>query len=245
MPQNESDLYPYSVADLSPKDALIIAPHPDDESLGCGGSIVKHIKAGNRVKVIFLTDGDKGDFEGRFGKNYTRIRRQSAHEAMEILGVQDYEFWGYEDRNLYSAEKEVEDKLRHTIERFSPSLIYVPSPFEAHPDHRVTASIGWRIHNETNISVAFCELLMPVYPNILVDISEELNTKEAAIQCYRTELYYNDYAGIIKGLNRFRTATLPATIKYAEAFILYQNSSHFADTLSLKLLPIALAGIRD
>lgn len=63
---NEPDIYPYSVSDLSRKDALVIAPHPDDESLGCGGSIAKHIKAKSRVKVIFLTDGDKGDFEGRF-----------------------------------------------------------------------------------------------------------------------------------------------------------------------------------
>jgi hypothetical protein len=46
MMKNESDLYPYSVSYLSLRDAIVISPHPDDESIGCGGSIVKHIKAG-------------------------------------------------------------------------------------------------------------------------------------------------------------------------------------------------------
>jgi LmbE family N-acetylglucosaminyl deacetylase len=238
MSQNESDLYPYSVTDLSPKDALIIAPHPDDESLGCGGSIVKHIKAGNRVKVIFLTDGDKGDFEGRFGENYVSMRRQSAHKAMEVLGVQDYEFWGYEDRNLYLAEKEVMDRLPHTIETFSPSLIYVPSPFEAHPDHRTSFKVVWELRKKVGITVALYEVLMALYPNVLVDITDEMEQKKRAIESYVTEVFYNDYITKAEGLNKFRTATLPKHIKYAEAFILSENSEQFLDSLQLKLLSI-------
>ncbi|MDH5203220.1 MAG: PIG-L family deacetylase [Nitrospirota bacterium] len=238
MARNESDLYPYSVTDLSPKDALVIAPHPDDESLGCGGSIVKHIKAGNRVKVIFLTDGDQGDFEGRFGGNYVSMRKQSAHKAMEILGVQDYEFWGYKDRNLHLSEKEVTDRLRHTIETFSPSLIYVPSPFEAHPDHRTSFKIVWELRKKVSITVALYEVLMALYPNVLVDMTDEMEQKKRAIESYVTEVFYNDYVMKVEGLNRFRTATLPKNIKYAEAFVLSENSSHFEDSLPLKFLSI-------
>jgi len=238
MAQNESDLYPYLVTDLSPKDALVIAPHPDDESLGCGGSIVKHIKAGNRVKVIFLTDGDKGDFEGRFGENYVSMRRQSAHKAMEVLGVQDYEFWGYEDRNLHLAEKEVMDRLRSTIEMFSPSLIYVSSPFEVHPDHRTSFKVVWELRKKIGITVALYEVLMALYPNVLVDITDEMEQKKRAIESYVTEVFYNDYVAKVEGLNRFRTTTLPKHIKYAEAFILSENSEQFLDSLPLKFLSI-------
>jgi LmbE family N-acetylglucosaminyl deacetylase len=166
------------------------------------------------------------------------MRRQSAHKAMEVLGVQDYEFWGYEDRNLYLAEKEVMDRLPHTIETFSPSLIYVPSPFEAHPDHRTSFKVVWELRKKVGITVALYEVLMALYPNVLVDITDEMEQKKRAIESYVTEVFYNDYITKAEGLNKFRTATLPKHIKYAEAFILSENSEQFLDSLQLKLLSI-------
>jgi LmbE family N-acetylglucosaminyl deacetylase len=220
MPQNEPDIYPYAVTDISSKDALIIAPHPDDEALGCGGSIVKHVRAKSRVKVVFLTNGDKGDFKAEFGHEYVDIRRRSAQKAMEILGVEDYEFWGYGDRELSAAAGKVEEKLRHTVRDFSPSVIYAPSPFEAHPDHKTAFQIVWKLRTRFQISYAFYEVLMALYPNILVDITDEIELKKKAIESYYTEVFYNDYVAKVVGLNRFRTATLPKTVRYSEAFFL-------------------------
>jgi LmbE family N-acetylglucosaminyl deacetylase len=241
--QNESEWYPFSAIDLSSKDALIIAPHPDDESMGCGGSISRHIKAGSRVKVIFLTNGDKGDFKGRFGKDYVKIRQQSAQRAMDIFGVKDFEFWGYGDRELQSVFQELRGRLLHTIETFSPFIIYAPSSLEAHPDHKVAFEIVWDLRKKFGNTLAFYEVLMAMYPNILVDITGEMEQKKKALESYFTEAYYNDYVTKVEGLNRFRTATLPKDIKYAEAFVLSDNSSHFTDSLPLRLLTIASAGI--
>ncbi len=240
MVKKESDIYPYSVSDLSSWDALIIAPHPDDESLGCGGSILRHSKAGSRVKVIFLTDGDKGDFEGKFGADYVKMRRQSAQNAMEILGVKDYEFWSCKDRDLYSVEKEIKEKLFQTIEIFSPSLIYTPSPLEAHPDHKVAFEVVWNLKGKIKASLAFYEILMALYPNVLVDITAEMEQKKRAIESYYTEVYYNDYVTKVEGLNRFRTATLPKNIKYAEAFFLLESNMQTADAFPLKLFADSL-----
>jgi LmbE family N-acetylglucosaminyl deacetylase len=226
---NEPDIYPYSVSDLSRKDALVIAPHPDDESLGCGGSIAKHIKSKSRVKVVFITDGDKGDFEGRFGKNYVKIRRQSAEKAMKILGVKDYEFWGYEDRKLSSIEEEIAGRLFHVVEAFSPSLIYVSSPYEAHPDHKASFKATRELLKKLKITLVLYEVLMALYPNMLVDITNETEQKKKAIASYYTEVSYNDYITKIEGLNRFRTATLPQNIKYAEAFFLLEKDIQIAD----------------
>jgi len=241
--ESENSLYPYSVTDLSKKDALILAPHPDDESLGCGGSIVKHIKAGSRVKVIFLTNGEGGDFKGRFGKNYVEIRRKSAQKAMETIGVKDFEFWGYGDRNLHLVGKELEERLLYTIETFSPSLIYVPSPYEAHPDHRASFRLIWGLRKNLGITLALYEVLMPLYPNTLVDITNEMKKKKKAIKSYFTELYYNDYLKKVEGLNRFRTATLPKDVKYAEAFLLLENGVQIADTFPKRLFIAALQHI--
>ncbi len=239
MLQNESDIYPYSVTDLSRMNALVLAPHPDDESLGCGGSITKHIKAGSRVKVIFLTDGDKGDFENRFAENYVKIRRQSAQKAMEILGVKDYEFWGYRDRSLHQIEGEVVDRLLHIVEAFPPSLIYAPSPYEAHPDHKTTAKIALKIFEKTGITLLLYEVLMALFPTILVDISSEMERKRKAINSYYTEIYYNNYITKIEGLNRFRTTTLPNTVTFAEGFILLEKEVS-GKKISLRLLSTLL-----
>jgi LmbE family N-acetylglucosaminyl deacetylase len=240
MVPKESDIYPYSVSDLSSKDALIIAPHPDDESLGCGGSIVRHIKAGSTVKVIFMTNGDRGDFEESFGKEYVEIRRKSAQKAMEILGVNDFEFWGYSDRRLHLVFQEVKERLFHAIETFSPSLIYAPSPLEAHPDHKIAFEVAWALREKLGITLAFYEVLMALYPNVLVDITGEMEQKKRAIESYSTEVYYNDYVTKVEGLNRFRTATLPKNIRYAEAFLLFKKGMQIADTFPLKLFNAAM-----
>jgi LmbE family N-acetylglucosaminyl deacetylase len=234
MPLNEPEIYPYSLTDFSSKDALIIAPHPDDESLGCGGSIIKHIKAKSRVKVVFLSNGDKGDFLGKFGKEYVDMRRTSALKAMGALGVEDYEFWGYVDRELNSQLMDLSERLQQTINYFNPSVIYAPSPYEAHPDHRTAFMLAWEVKDKFEIPCVFYEVLMAVYPNMLVDITDEMKSKIDAIECYHTEVYYNDYVEKITGLNRFRTATLPKDVKYAEAFVLIDKSSNISVSPALQ-----------
>ena len=74
------------------------------------------------------------------------------------------------------------------------------------------------LYNESRIDTAFYEVLMPLYPNIVVDISGVYESKETALKCYDTELYCNEYVSLAEGLNRVRTATLGAEIRYAEAF---------------------------
>lgn len=225
MPDNEFDIYPYSTSDLSGDEALIIAPHPDDESLGCGGSIIRHVNAKHRVKVVFLTDGEKGDFEGRFGGDYVKLRRQSAEKAMGILGVTDYQFLGYGDRELFLREREALDRLLPVVESFSPSMIYAPSPYEAHPDHKAAFRLAWELRKRLGIALALYEVLMALYPSILVDITGEMEQKKRAIAAYYTEVYYNDYITKVEGINRFRTATLPKDVTYAEGFILVGEGS--------------------
>ncbi len=232
----EEQIYPYIVRDFSDKDAIVLAPHPDDESIGCGGSIVKHIKAGRKVKVIFLTKGGKGDFEGRFGMDYLKIRIECAEKALGVLGVKGYEFWEYEDRELFSAKNEIIKRLIKVTDDFLPSIIYAPSPFELHPDHRATFSIAWNLIKKRPFHLLLYETLVPLYPDTLVNITDEWKYKKRAIESYWTELYYNNYSEKIEGLNRYRTATLSKEVLYAEAFQSVNPEELFKDTIQSKLL---------
>ena len=235
--KTEEQIYPYTVNDFSGRDAIVIAPHPDDESIGCGGSILKHIKAGKRVRVIFLTNGDKGDFEGRFGEDYREIRRKCAEKALALLGVKDYEFWGYGDRMLHSAEKEIIERLSLSVKSFSPSIIYAPSPFEIHPDHKTAFSVVWELIHRMPLKLLLYETLVPFYPDILVDITNEWSYKKRAIESYWTEAYYTNYSEKIEGLNIFRTSPLSRDVLYAEAFLLVDGEGEMKkNTLQWKLL---------
>lgn len=237
----EENIYPYTLSDFSKHDALVLAPHPDDESIGCGGSICRHAKAGSRVKVIFLTSGEQGDFEGRFGSDYQKIRLQSAENALSILQVKEHEFWGYGDRELFSKMNEVIERLSSVIKSFSPSVLYVPSPFDIHPDHRTAFLIAWKIYKNIPLKLLLFETLVPLYPNILVDITQEWSSKKHAIESYWTELYYTNYTEKVEGLNRYRTATLSRDVLYAEAFLLADPEKTSDNSLQQKLLQAAVS----
>jgi LmbE family N-acetylglucosaminyl deacetylase len=231
---NETDMYPYSLMDLSDRDCLVIAPHPDDESIGCGGSINKHVRRGGRAKVIFLTDGQKGDFSNFYGDGYAGKRRDSAVRALSALGVKEYEFLGFEDRALNQVRDEVFSRTRRIVETFRPGVIYVTSPYEPNPDHRTAAYAGMELFNVTGIDTAFYEVLVPLYPNGLVNITAESPTKESPIKCYDTELYYRDYLYRVDGLNRMRTATLTPDVRYAESLVLFNEE--YREGIACRLL---------
>jgi LmbE family N-acetylglucosaminyl deacetylase len=238
----EEEIYPYAVRDFSAENALVIAPHPDDESIGCGGSIARHTKAGSRVKVIFLTDGSEGDFEGRFGPEYVAVRRECALKALHHLGVEEYEFWHGPDRQLQRMEGEFVRSLISAVRFSSSSLVYAPSPFELHPDHRSAFSFAWRLSCRIPVKLLLYEALVPLYPDTLVDISREWPEKRRAIESYWTELEYNDYLSKMEGLNRFRTMTLGAQVSHAEAFLLIDKGRSAGNTsLQTRIFKVALS----
>jgi LmbE family N-acetylglucosaminyl deacetylase len=235
----EEQVYPYTASDFSDENALVLAPHPDDESIGCGGSILKHTKKGSRVKVIFITDGAGGDFEGRFGEDYVTLRRECAERALTVLDVNECEFWGYGERVLRLKIMEARKRLEETITNYKPSVVYVPSPFEIHPDHRATFSIAWDLLIRVPVKILLYEALIPLYPDTLVDITGQWHAKKRAIECYWTELYYNDYAEKMQGLNRNRSSTLSKEVVYAEAFLVHDGTGEgkdSTDTLQRKLM---------
>ena len=218
----EENFVPYSPTALCGNRVLVLAPHPDDESLGCGGSICLHRNNGDDVKVLVLTDGLLADLEGHPGQSYKLLMQQETVQACSILGVSDIEFWDTPDRQLGTADQGIVSRLATLLEEYRPTLIYSPSPLEFHPDHRATAALVWQAIQQTQLelSVAFYEFNRPIQVNTLADITGVIDTKKAAIAAYSSQLRNFPYDECAVGLNRYRSLTLGPGCTFAEGFFL-------------------------
>ncbi len=211
-PPLEPDLIPYSAStDLSALAALVLAPHPDDEVFGCAGAIAGHVRAGVPVQVVILTDGGGG--------GDTATREAESRAAAVLLGYGQPEFWNLPDRGLLYSEELVQRIVRR-IEECGADLVYAPSPWEVHPDHRQASRLAMEAVRRSGNSVrlAFYEVGAPLRPNLLLDISAFLALKEAAMACFASQLKQQDYARHIRALNQFRTYTLGPDVLAAEAY---------------------------
>lgn len=224
--KNEQELIPYNTTDLTGKRVLSLAPHPDDETIGCGGSLALHVQAGDPVKVVFLTNGAKGDSTGKVDKEeYVALRRGEAEEACKSLGITDVEFWGYEDRELAGSKGKL-TRLTNLLNEFKPDLVYAPSPLEFHPDHRAAAQVLQDAIGscEPDFDIACYEANQPLRVNVLVDITPVLPIKREAIDCYQSQLREMPYGEICLSLNRFRSLTLARGMTHAEGFSLWKST---------------------
>ena len=208
----ESDLIPYTAATTVPAlAALVLAPHPDDEVFGCGGAIASHVRNGVPVQVIILTDG------ARFGE--VSLRADESRAAANVLGYGEPEFWSLPDRGLGYSEELVQ-RIADRIASAGVDLVYAPSPWEIHPDHRQTTGLATEAVRRVNFTVrlAFYEVGAPLRPNILLDITDFLDTKKTAMRCFESQLVQQDYLRHIQALNQYRTYTLPPEVLAAEAY---------------------------
>jgi LmbE family N-acetylglucosaminyl deacetylase len=131
---------------------LILAPHPDDESLATGGLIQRAVKAGAQVRVLFATDGDNNPWPQRFVERKLKItytdrarwgrrRRREALAALALLGLPrgSARFLGLPDQGitnlLMRAEEGVLFTLWAELTEWEPTIFVMPSATDAHPDH--------------------------------------------------------------------------------------------------------------
>jgi N-acetylglucosamine malate deacetylase 1 len=205
---------------------LVLAPHPDDETLGCGGVLVRHHEQGDTVKVVFATDGAAGDPSGYYVENdYPALRREEAKQAGAILGLEEPIFWDYPDGRLSEA-RDVVGRLAALFETYRPDIIYRPSTREIHPDHwALGVGVEEALRGYRPAVGDFCyEIWATVCPTYVIDVSPVWERKQKAIEQYRSQLRYNNYLHMIAGLNAYRTIYL-SSARYMEAFELGRDES--------------------
>lgn len=228
----EHRLTPYQAhSEIPAKSVLVLAPHPDDEALGCGGAIARHVQLGVPVRVAIVTDGAFG-VHGTARTEEARRRQAESQAAAKVLGYGQPSFWGVADHGIAYGEPLV---TRIIDAAADTDLIYAPSPFEMHPDHRALGMAAMEAVRRlgAGVRLAFYEVGVPLKPNVLLDITSLAATKQAAVRCYRSQLNVQAYDEQIAALNRFRTYTLHASVKAAEAFLLVSGDELERDPIAL------------
>lgn len=172
----------------------VIAPHPDDEVLGCGGTIVKHVQAGDRVQVIIVTRGDPR----RYTDEQVAEVRAELQQAKTILGYERVEFLDFPAPKLdLISRAELAESISRTLRDFQTEQVYVPYPFDVHADHGActqAALIACRpgpgstvrelLTYETPSETEWASPEHGFVPSIFIDISETLPQKLRAMACY-------------------------------------------------------------
>jgi LmbE family N-acetylglucosaminyl deacetylase len=126
--------------------AVIFSPHPDDETLGCGGTIIKKNRVGGRVDLVFVTDGSRSHARVMLPEQMKKFREAEARSAAGILGIDESRmtFLRYENNRLVENEKDAVGRVEEILKRIGASQIFVPCCMENIPDHRLTRRIVLR-----------------------------------------------------------------------------------------------------
>ena len=121
--------------------AIVFAPHPDDETLGCGGTILKKRAAGATVTTVFMTDGRRSHRHLMTEDELAAIRSAEARAASRALGVQDSVLLGFPDTGLTAAQAEAVPRVAAILAERQPDEVYVPYYREPPADHVATRDI--------------------------------------------------------------------------------------------------------
>lgn len=188
-------------------DLLAIAAHRDDVELTCGGTLAKAVKAGHRVGILDLTQGEMGT------RGDAATRAAEAERAAKTLGVALRLNAGMRDAHLTNDEPS-RKAIAGFIRRLRPRVVILPFPVGRHPDHRIASELardacylaglakyapekGVEAHRPHKILYALAYREDPVKPTFVVDISEVFETKLEAIRCYGSQFAGAKAAGEI------------------------------------------------
>ena len=202
-----------------PRRVLCIAPHPDDEVLGCGGMLAFHAARGDDVRVVILSDGSLGDPDANV-EDITAERKRETEAAGRELGVTDHVFLDLPDGRLGEVADLV-GRLTAELDDFAPELCYVPSPLECHPDHRVTSHAAVAaLAKGPERRVFLYGVNTPVTASVVFDTTAQWPVKRAAIERYQSQLAYHDMVDKCRAWDRARTVNMedPA-VEVMEAYV--------------------------
>ena len=215
-----------------------IVAHPDDEVLGCGGTLARHVKNGDFVSVLFLADGEGSRLPiPKEEHAKTSAREAMARKAGGIIGIKDTFFLCLPDNKMDTVPfLDIVQQIEPYVQRVRPKIIYTHHAGDLNIDHRLTHQAvitAYRPQPGSTVSTILCfetpsstewqppDSNIPFCPNWFVDISDTLDIKTAALEEYALEIRQWPHARSIQAvqaLAKWRGSSIG--VNAAEAFML-------------------------
>jgi LmbE family N-acetylglucosaminyl deacetylase len=202
---------------------LIVAPHPDDEVIGCGGTITRHVVEGDKVFLLVMTQIYSPEWN--IGEMVTR--KNEVFAASKTLGIKKVFFAGLPTAKLNTVPTiTLVNKIREIVEKIKPEIIYLPPQKDLNTDHTLVFNaclIALKSNNSLKKVFSYEVPTIFRFKNIdvtyYVDISKFFKKKILAIKKYKSELKKYPHPRSLKGLSILaQERGLAIAVKYAEAF---------------------------
>ena len=192
------------ITESVPKTILVVAPHPDDETLGCGGAIALLRQLDLNVKVLIVSDGTQSHPNSIAYPSTAlkQLRERESLAALAILGVEPeaVTFWGMPDGAVPTVVQHKTNRIQEYLHSFTPSIIFLPWRKDPHPDHRASWQLFTTACKRLNYEPRIIEY--PIwdwdkeqrqdFPDSVnawrLDISKVLELKQQAIAQYRSQI---------------------------------------------------------
>lgn len=220
---------------------LVIAAHPDDELLGCGGTLVKCLAKGAKIKILFLGEGSTCRYEDtKCDEAVAAVKKRNACavSALELIGISDFEFHDLPCGRFDQTPIIIINKIiENTIKNFKPDTIFTHSEVDSNNDHRITnrsSIMATRPCGDHIVKNVYCyEVLSSsewsftesFTPNYFISLSEaELFAKWHALECYEGEMRDYPFPRSWLGVkNQAMNRGAQSGVKFAEAFQLIRG----------------------
>lgn len=179
---------------------LSIAAHPDDDLLGQGGTLARHVRAGDRVVSVIACEGASI----RYGEEAAAEIEADARRANEVLGVEDLRFLRLPEQALDTRSLvDVCGPIERLVDEIRPEVVYTHAPADINRDHRILLEAVmvatrpfaapsvrevWLFETASSTEWGGPPLFGAFQPHLFVDISETLDLKVQALECYRREI---------------------------------------------------------
>lgn len=203
------------------KSVLVMAPHQDDEAIGCGGALILQVRSGNDAAIVMVQDGSDGhEGVGMTRQQMTELRNEESRQAALAAGLREPPIFLNHAR-LADCIAEASQQLRDIIRERKVDAVFVPFVLDAHPDHRWTNVIVAKALKDIswNVRVLGYEVWGMCVPNVLVVIDDVINDKIKMLSCFPHANAAIDYTHSTIGLNMFHSRMLGAgQCRYAERF---------------------------
>lgn len=211
------------------KKFLILAPHQDDEIIGCGGTMIKNAAEGKWIQTVYLTDGAYQS--GPYSRSeMVSVRRDEAIRVAKEIGAREPLFLDCPANPTFSIREDKKKMLAKWINEFEPDSIWIPFVFDHHPDHRRANVLLAQVLKESyqrDANIYSYETWSMLPANVLVDITDWMDKKRRTLSMFKSQTAGFDYVHCTTGTNSHRSWMVNGS-GYYEAFFRLPGSQYIS-----------------